>query len=200
MLGVGIIIPVIPAVFYSRTALHFSQIHNANELRWAYCSLMASFSFMLFFGAPILGTLSDRFGRKKIIQASLIGTAIGYSLFSFAVHSESLLLLFLSRIIPGFFAGSLSVLFSAISDISSPDDKPKNFALIWIAFGIGFLFGSRHRWNSIRQYHTALVQPLYALCFYNMSRVNQLDSSAFLFQRDIDDIYSLKNYSSQRCE
>ena len=141
MLGIGIIIPVLPAVFYSKDALHFYHVQSATEIRWAYCLLMASYSFMLFFGAPILGTLSDRFGRKKIIQISLIGTAVGYALFSFALNLESITLLYLSRIIPGFFAGSLSVLFSAISDVSSPEDKPKNFALVGIAFGTGFVLG-----------------------------------------------------------
>lgn len=141
MLGIGIIIPVLPAVFYSKDALHFTNIHSTNEIRWAYCLLMASYSFMLFFGAPILGTLSDRYGRKRIIQVSLVGTAIGYALFSFAIQNESLVLLYLSRLIPGFFAGSLSVLFSAISDVSSSEDKPKNFALVGIAFGLGFVLG-----------------------------------------------------------
>lgn len=102
---------------------------------------MAAFPFMQFFGAPILGGLSDRFGRKRVIMVSMIGTALGYSLFSLALYQQSLIILFLSRLIPGFFGGSLSVLFSAISDVSEPEDKPKNFALIGMAFGLGFIFG-----------------------------------------------------------
>lgn len=141
MLGIGIIIPVIPAIFYAKGATHFAGIIGEDKIRWTFCLLMASFPFMQFFGAPILGGLSDRFGRKRVIMVSMIGTALGYSLFSLALYQQSLIILFLSRLIPGFFGGSLSVLFSAISDVSEPADKPKNFALIGMAFGLGFIFG-----------------------------------------------------------
>jgi DHA1 family tetracycline resistance protein-like MFS transporter len=141
MLGVGIIIPVIPAIFYAKSPLHFPGINSPDEIRWTYCLLIASFSFMLFFGAPILGTLSDKYGRKKVILISIIGQAFGYSLFGLSIKMQNLPLLFLSRMIPGFFAGNLSVLFSAISDISSTSDKAKNFGLIGMAFGLGFIFG-----------------------------------------------------------
>lgn len=141
MLGIGIIIPVIPAIFFSNTGSHFAAMTDENTIRWTYCILMAVFPMMQFFGAPILGAWSDRIGRKKVIMISLIGTALGYALFSLALRWQSVPLLFISRIIPGFFGGSLSVLFSAISDISKPEDKPKNFGLIGMAFGLGFIFG-----------------------------------------------------------
>jgi DHA1 family tetracycline resistance protein-like MFS transporter len=141
MLGIGIIIPVIPAIFYAQDASHFAGLVGEDKIRWTFCLLMAAFPFMQFFGAPILGGLSDRFGRKRVIMVSMIGTALGYSLFSLALYQQSLIILFLSRLIPGFFGGSLSVLFSAISDVSEPADKPKNFALIGMAFGLGFIFG-----------------------------------------------------------
>ena len=141
MLGVGIIIPVIPAIFYNQDHVHFANLKNPDVIRWTFCLLIASYSFMMFFGAPILGALSDRFGRKKIIQFALIGTAIGYSLFGISLAYNSIVLIFLSRLIPGFFGGSLSVLFSSISDVSKPEDKPKNFALIGVAFALGFILG-----------------------------------------------------------
>jgi DHA1 family tetracycline resistance protein-like MFS transporter len=141
MLGIGIIIPVIPAIFYGKETSHFAGLVGEDTIRWTFCLLIAAFPFMQFFGAPILGGLSDRYGRKRIIMLSMIGSAVGYSLFSLALFQQSLVILFLSRLIPGFFGGSLSVLFSAISDVSEPTDKPKNFALIGMAFGLGFIFG-----------------------------------------------------------
>ena len=141
MLGIGIIIPVIPAIFYGKETAHFAGLVDEDTIRWTFCLLIAAFPFMQFFGAPILGGLSDHYGRKRIIMLSMLGSAIGYSLFSLALYQQSLLLLFLSRLLPGFFGGSLSVLFSAISDVSEPADKPKNFALIGMAFGLGFIFG-----------------------------------------------------------
>lgn len=141
MLGIGIIIPVIPAIFYGQETSHFAGLVDENVIRWTFCLLIASFPFMQFFGAPILGGMSDRYGRKPIIMLSMIGTAVGYSLFTQALYQQSIFILFLSRLIPGFFGGSLSVLFSSISDVSSPSDKPKNFALIGMAFGLGFILG-----------------------------------------------------------
>lgn len=141
MLGIGIIIPVIPAIFYGKETAHFAGLVDEDTIRWTFCLLIAAFPFMQFFGAPILGGLSDRYGRKRIIMLSMLGSAIGYSLFSLALFQQSLVILFLSRLIPGFFGGSLSVLFSAISDVSEPLDKPKNFAIIGMAFGLGFIFG-----------------------------------------------------------
>ena len=141
MLGVGILIPIIPDIFLSANHLHFSGLNSPSEYKWAYCLLMASFSMMVFVGAPILGTLSDRYGRKKIIQSSLLGQVIGYAFFALALKTENIYLLFGSRLFAGFFAGSLSVLFSAISDISTQEDKPKNFGLVGMAFGLGFVLG-----------------------------------------------------------
>jgi len=141
MLGIGIIIPIIPAIFYGKETAHFAGLVEEDTIRWTFCLLIAAFPFMQFFGAPVLGGLSDRYGRKRIIMLSMLGSAIGYSLFSVALFKQSIVILFLSRLIPGFFGGSLSVLFSAISDVSEPADKPKNFALIGMAFGLGFIFG-----------------------------------------------------------
>jgi DHA1 family tetracycline resistance protein-like MFS transporter len=72
---------------------------------------------------------------------SLTGALGGYLLFAYALHIESLWLLFVARAIPGFFGGNIAVVTSAISDISTPEDKPKNFGLIGMAFGLGFVLG-----------------------------------------------------------
>jgi DHA1 family tetracycline resistance protein-like MFS transporter len=139
MLAVGIVIPILPSIFFG----DFKFLHFPNEeiTRWSYCMLLGCFSFFQLFGAPVLGGLSDKKGRKPVLQVSLIASVLSYLLFSYAIYTQKLWLMFLSRSFQGFFAGNLSVLFSAISDKSKNQDKAKNFALVGMAFGLGIVLG-----------------------------------------------------------
>ena len=103
--------------------------------------LIASFPLAQFFGAPLLGTWADRVGRKKVLSISLLGTLIGYILFALGIHYKLVWLLFLARILDGFTGGNISIAFSAISDVSTPESKTRNFGLIGMAFGLGFIIG-----------------------------------------------------------
>ncbi|MBK8684005.1 MAG: MFS transporter [Bacteroidetes bacterium] len=103
--------------------------------------LIASFPLAQFFGAPLLGAWADKAGRKKVLTMSLIGTLIGYILFAIGVHQHWVWLLFAARILDGFTGGNISIAFSAISDVSTPETKTKNFGLIGMAFGLGFIIG-----------------------------------------------------------
>lgn len=141
MLGVGIIIPVIPVIFFDPSSAFFATEVTNTYRSVTYGLLIASFPFMQFFGAPILGTISDRFGRKPILTMSLIGTMIGYALFAWAILQQNLVLLFISRMIPGFMGGNIAIILSSIADISDEKSKTKNFGLVGMAFGIGFILG-----------------------------------------------------------
>lgn len=140
LLGVGIIIPVIPAIFYEDGAF-FSSGTSHSTISIYYGLLLASYPFMQLFGAPILGTLSDKYGRKPILNIALVGTLIGYLLFAYSIVSKNLWLMFFSRMLPGFTGGNISIIMSAISDISKDDERTRNFGLVGMAFGIGFIFG-----------------------------------------------------------
>lgn len=141
MLGIGIIIPITPALIlnpeHSILAPEVSM-HTRNIL---YGILAATFPFFQFFGAPILGTLADKYGRKKILRITLIGTFVGYVLFAFAIRYKLLWLLFASRALPGFMGGNVSIVLAALADISKPEDKAKNFGIVGMAFGLGFVLG-----------------------------------------------------------
>ncbi len=141
MLGVGIIIPVIPALFFSENSGFFDASVSQDSRSIIYGFLIACYPFMQFFGAPILGSLSDRYGRRPLISISLVGTFIGYLLFAYAILIQNLELLFFSRLLPGFTGGNISIMFSAIADISKPEEKTRNFGLVGAAFGIGFILG-----------------------------------------------------------
>lgn len=123
----SIIIPLLP--FYAE---HFGA--SATIVG----TLVSSFAFCQLIAGPILGKLSDRMGRKPLLIVSQIGTCIGFLILAGA---QSLWMVFLSRIIDGATAGNLSLAQAYISDVTKPEERTKSFAVIGIAFGIGFLIG-----------------------------------------------------------
>lgn len=141
MLGIGIIIPVLPALFFEESSDFFTYAISQERRAILYGFLIAAYPFMQFFGAPLLGALSDRNGRRPMLRLSLIGTMIGYLLFAIALMQGNLWLLFFSRLLPGFTGGNISIVFSAIADISEGEERTKNFGLVGTAFGLGFILG-----------------------------------------------------------
>lgn len=127
LLGFGMIIPVIPLL-----SVHY----GATPLVAGF--LMASYSLMQFVFAPIWGKLSDRYGRRPILMYCLLGEMISYLVLAF---SRSLEMLFVARILTGFFAASLSTASAYVSDVTTPENRSKGMAVIGAAFGLGFLFG-----------------------------------------------------------
>jgi len=127
LLGFGILIPMLP--FYAR---HFSA--SAFEVGL----LMFVYSLMQVFLAPVWGRLSDLFGRKPIILITIGGQAAAFYLGAFA---ESYLLLLVSRIFAGLFAGNISTAMAYMADITSPEERSRGMGLIGAAFGLGFVFG-----------------------------------------------------------
>lgn len=141
MLGIGIIIPVLPALFFEpETSILSAQVDDTTR-SLLYGALLAAFPLFQFFGAPMLGSLSDRYGRKPILLASQTGTMFGYVLLALAIYWQNIPLLFFSRILPGFTGGNIAVILSSIADVSDDDSKAKNFGLVGMAFGLGFILG-----------------------------------------------------------
>lgn len=141
LLGLGIVIPILPSVIFNPTTNLLPMDFSFSTRSIIYGFLIASYPLMQFFGAPILGVLADRSGRKKILLLSLHGTLIGYILFAVGIITQNIFLLFAGRALVGFTGGNISIAQSAIADISDENNKSKNFGLIGMAFGLGFVIG-----------------------------------------------------------
>lgn len=127
LMGFGIVIPILP--------LYGERYHPSPAL---FGLLVMSFSLMQFIFSPILGRLSDQYGRRTILLTSLLGTVIGYLLFAF---QRSLGMLFLARIVPGICGGNISTAQAVIADVTKPEERAKGMGLVGAAFGLGFIFG-----------------------------------------------------------
>jgi multidrug resistance protein len=100
--------------------------------------LVSVYSLMQLIFAPLLGRLSDRYGRRPVLLLSLAGSVVGYVLFAFA---HTLPLLFLSRIIDGASGGNISTAQAYVADVTGPEERARGMGLIGAAFGIGFVLG-----------------------------------------------------------
>jgi DHA1 family tetracycline resistance protein-like MFS transporter len=127
VLGFTLILPLLP--FYART---FDATPAAVGL------LLGANALTQFFGAPLIGRLSDRYGRRPLLLVSLAGTAAGFLMLGLA---NSLWMLLLSRILDGILGGDISLAQAYISDVTDERERAKGLGLIGAAFGVGFIFG-----------------------------------------------------------
>lgn len=131
-IGFGIIIPIMPDLIQELTG---SSLSKASE----YGGIMLTvYSLMMFVCSPILGSLSDKVGRRPVLLLSLFGMAIDYFFLSFA---HTITLLFIGRIIAGMCGASITTASAYIADVSTPEKRAQNFGLIGAAFGLGFIIG-----------------------------------------------------------
>lgn len=132
IIGMGIIIPVIPKLIEELTNSGISEASQYSG--W----LLGSFAIMQFLFSPILGGLSDRFGRRPILLIALAGLGLDYILM---IWAPSIAWLFVGRIIAGICGASFTTAGAYITDISEPEKRAQNFGLIGVAFGLGFIIG-----------------------------------------------------------
>ncbi|MGN6436176.1 MAG: TCR/Tet family MFS transporter [Agriterribacter sp.] len=132
VIGFGIIIPVMPKLIED-------MIHGdlSAASKWG-GGLTFAFAIMQFVFAPVLGNLSDRYGRRPVLLFSLFGFGIDYILLAIAPNIGWL---FVGRIIAGITGASFTTATAYIADISAPEDRAKNFGMIGAAFGLGFIIG-----------------------------------------------------------
>ncbi|MCE2849478.1 MAG: MFS transporter, partial [Chitinophagaceae bacterium] len=132
VIGLGIIIPVLPKLIQELTGGDMSVASRYGG--W----LMFTYAFMQFLFAPVLGSLSDQYGRRAVILFSLFGFGLDYLLLAWA---PSITWLFVARILSGITGASFTTASAYIADISTPEKRAQNFGMIGAAFGMGFIIG-----------------------------------------------------------
>ena len=132
IIGLGIIIPVLPTLIQELTGGTLSEASMYGG------SMLLAYSSMQFVCAPIMGGLSDRYGRRPVLLASLFGFGIDYIFLAFA---PTLAWLFVGRVIAGIMGASFTTGAAYIADVSTPETRAQNFGIIGAAFGLGFIIG-----------------------------------------------------------
>ncbi len=132
VLGVGLIVPILPKLV---DQLADGGITSA---AYIYGTLAGLYSLMQFVFAPILGSLSDRFGRRPVILISLFGSGLDYFLMAWA---PTLVWFFVGRILSGITGANFSAAAAYIADVSTKEKRAANFGIIGAAFGLGFICG-----------------------------------------------------------
>jgi len=132
VIGLGIIIPVMPKLITELTGDSLGEAARDGGM------LMFVYAFFQFIFAPIIGGLSDKFGRRPVLLASLFGFTIDYLFLTFA---PTLFWLYIGRIVAGILGASFTTAAAYIADVSTPEKRSQNFGLIGAAFGAGFVIG-----------------------------------------------------------
>lgn len=130
--GIGLIIPVVPGLIEQ-------MIHGTISDASRYSGWLAfAYAIMQFLFAPLLGNLSDKYGRRPVLLLSLLGLGIDYI---FLALAPSIGWLFVGRVIAGFAGASFTTATAYIADISTPQNRAQNFGMVGAAFGLGFILG-----------------------------------------------------------
>lgn len=131
MLGIGLMLPVLPSLV--------GELAGSPDLQaYWYGAIMVTFGLVQFLAMPLLGALSDRYGRRPVLLASIIGLGFSYVV---SATTTSLTILLLSRIVSGATSACFTVANAYVADITTPAERSKGFGMVGAAFGLGFIIG-----------------------------------------------------------
>ena len=157
LIGLSIIIPILP---------YFAARFSATPI--VIGILQATYPMMQLIGAPILGRLSDRFGRKPILIASQLGTLAGFVLLGFA---NTLTLLFVSRIVDGLSGANMTTAQAAMADSTSARNRTQGLGLLGAAFGVGFVLGPMIAYAVLALSHDNYQAVAFAAAFFSLASI-----------------------------
>ena len=162
-MGFGLIMPVLPRLLMRVGSLSLDQAIGIG----AWMSL--AMALASFFAAPVLGNLSDAYGRRKVLLIALAGMAANYLVLALA---QSLALIVFARVLTGLFGGSFAPAQAAVADITAPENRAKSFGLVSAAFGVGFVAGPAlggllSQWGERAPFYVAVALSA-ANCLYGL--------------------------------
>ncbi len=132
MLGIGLVIPVLPKLV---TTMYGGDLSSGSTVfGW----FAASYALMQFLFSPVIGNLSDAYGRRPVILISLLGSGLDYMLMTLAPTWKWL---FVGRIIAGITGANITAANAYIADVSPPEQRARNFGMMGACFGVGFIIG-----------------------------------------------------------
>ena len=142
VIGLGMLFPIIPALFTDATSPSFVLTGYSHNMQYFFAGLTtAVFGVMQFIASPFLGELSDIHGRKKLLLLGVGVLAVSNAVFAFGISIGSLVLILGSRAVAGIAGANFSIAQAAIADVTPPELRARNFGLIGAAFGLGFVIG-----------------------------------------------------------
>ncbi len=142
VIGLGMLFPIIPALFTDATSYSFVLQGYSHNMQYFFAGLTtALFGVMQFLASPFLGELSDIHGRKKLLLLGVGVLALSNAVFAFGISIGSLVLILGSRAVAGVAGANFSIAQAAIADVTPPELRARNFGLIGAAFGLGFVIG-----------------------------------------------------------
>ena len=140
IMGLGIVFPIMPALFFGKTAVTFGQAGGEFQ-NWYYSIALAAWPLGIMLGGPILGELSDKYGRKKILIVALSFTCSSYLVSAFAILTKNYLMFIGSRFVSGLAGGAFEIAQATVIDISTEENKSRNLGFITMAASLGFVIG-----------------------------------------------------------
>ncbi|QIV94184.1 MFS transporter [Allofrancisella frigidaquae] len=140
IMGIGLVFPIMPSLFFDNTCITFGD-PSGNFQNWYYSIALACWPLGLMIGCPVIGELSDKYGRKIILMVALFVTCLSYALSAYAIYSHNYILFIASRFISGLAGGAFEIAQAAVIDISTEEEKSKNLGFIAMAGSLGFVIG-----------------------------------------------------------
>jgi MFS transporter, DHA1 family, tetracycline resistance protein len=142
MIRFGMVFPIIPILFTDSSSPSFLLHGYPRQIRFLIAgSITAIWGLTQFFAAPVLGELSDVYGRKNLLSVGVSILGISQLIFGFGITAASIPLLFAARALAGIAAGNVGIAQASVADVTEPNDRAKNFGLIGASLGLGLIIG-----------------------------------------------------------